>query len=281
MAVVRIVELGHGRRRGEWGYFAQTRHVRKWRVYTDDVEDTSATVLLAFSGSDDGVSFGDPFPDDEDATVTKLTADETDDPQKWEVEAEYTAEPDPLTLPAEVKESTEKVQKVRERDIDGLLIGSTASEPFEPASEFPRRRLVIEVTKNLPVVEAENISSNYLDRVNLTEFMGYAVGTVLLDEYGADVVQRRGFPDYKRARFKFVIDPEGWLYRPLDQGTYYWVAGVPPTRRMFVEPATGRPLTNPQPLDGAGAALATNGTPVYLEFRVHDNAEFNALGLGV
>lgn len=195
-------------------------------------------------------------------------------------EPDRTADDNPLNHAADVSWDSEEVREALTKDLDNKPILNTAHQRYETTIEAVRRRRVITIVKNLATWN-DSIAVAYEETVNSAGFLGYAAGTVMCKKISA----RRVFSSnmyYYQVTFIFVWDRLGWKTRVTSVGTQELVATSPAMKWRAITDEAGTPITQPVLLTSAGLRATGNPpTPYIQEFRVHNEANFNALPLGV
>jgi hypothetical protein len=275
MSVVKIVydPTFDVKRRGSLGAAYNRERVRYFRAYTDDPSD-SDEVVLAEAGAGILPARGDTFIDgrgnaDPYAICQHITATESDDPQKWLVEALYTSEAteiaredvDPLLEAPKVVWGTEVVQQYSSVDINSVPIQSSAGELYPGGHAKERRIRTLKITRNEAVFDIDQ-ADQFQETVNLDPIWGYQPGMVWLYEINSpDAHKYRSGVTYAEVQYCFKMDRE--IVDPatnnvlnnfdtpgiLDQGLYQLKVGT-----FLREPIRegADPITLPRALDGKG-----------------------------
>lgn len=196
-------------------------------------------------------------------------------------EPDRTDDDNPLNHAADISWDSEEVREALTKDLDNKRIVNSAGQRFETAVEAVRRRRVITVVKNLETWN-DSIAIAFEECVNSAAFLGYAARTVMCKKIAA----RRVFSSnmyYFQVTFIFVWDRLGWKTRVVDIGRAkaitFDVNGNASEWEAFTD-NSGIPLTSDVLLNGSGAKL-TAATPYIHEFRVHNEANFASLPLGI
>jgi hypothetical protein len=278
VAVTAIQTIGDApSREAEWRDDQNRSYRQTLRVITDSAADDQYTVVAAVSAV---YPLYSAHASDSLALLKTIRPRATEHPRRWEVELEWNTDTEqeielsPLNRPPTTRYSTEVVSRAVDEDLAGNAVRNSAGEPFEPPAELEVPRLVIQVQHNKESVDAPDIVANYLRRTNSVSWRGFAAGTVLLREFTADE-EFEGGVYFFNTNWTFVVEPEGWLLRLLDHGRNYLSAGA----LVPVVDANGSPRADGGLLDGAGGLLAVGGTPVFREFTVFGEADFNDLAL--
>lgn len=243
------------------------------------------------------------------------------DAYTWGVTAAYstqvtrpdlTAVENPLLRPADISWDTEEVLEPAEQDVDGVQVGTTAGERFDPPVEVERLRLVLAVEKNLLAYDALTALS-YTNTTNDAPWFGFGKGKVLLKKWRASRQFEQG-RFFWRHSFEFKIRPgqnlngytrdspedneegyegfytngeDAWHTYVLNRGFYEIRGGK---QQLILDLTTGQPTAVPLLLSQAGAALRPTAggvdvfgggagavTPYYREYRFRRPANFNLL----
>lgn len=196
-------------------------------------------------------------------------------------EPDRTDDDNPLNHAADISWDSEEVREALTKDLDDKPILNSAFQAYSQAVEAVRRRRVITIVKNLETWN-DSIAIAYEECVNDAIFLGYAVRTVMCKKIAA----RRMFSSnmyYFQVTFIFVWDRLGWKTRVTDAGKYY-INKVPPLPDEIypILDRYGTPTSEDRLLNGSGApATGDPPTPFIQEYRVHNEASFNALPLGI
>ena len=257
----------------------KTEYVRTYAVITNSNSDDQTTVLA--SGSIPALFA--LHPNDSGAYVRTRTATEveklTTGGSAWTVAISYSDsteddEENPLDEPTIYNWGQVKRDIVAERDQANNAVVNSAGDPFHNPPAIRQKSLVqLQVTKNFSSFDG-SLAINYVDRVNSAAFSGGAIGTVLCEGVSAQGPNVENDISFYTVTASFLYDPQGWQPRKiLDQGFRFLDNGV-------VKPieALGVPVSEPKLLDGQGGVLAVGGNPVFLEFNLYAEANFNSMG---
>lgn len=194
-------------------------------------------------------------------------------------EPDRTEEDNPLAHPADVSWDSEEVREAITKDLDNKPIINSAMQRFETAVEIVRRRRVITIVKNFATWN-DTIAEVYEECVNSVAFLGKPAGEV----YCRRISARRVFGSniyYYPVTFVFVWDRFGWKTRVVDIGNAELVS-TSPMKWKEINYTSGQGNVGGVLLNGSGLRATGNPpTPYIHEFRVHNTANFNLIGLGV
>lgn len=195
-------------------------------------------------------------------------------------EPDRTDDDNPLNHPADIFWDSEEVREALTKDLDNKPIINSALQRFETAVEAVRRRRVITIVKNLETWN-DSIAVAFEECVNSGAFLGYSARTVMCRKIAA----RRVFSSnmyYFQVTFIFVWDRLGWKTRVVDVGTAELVSSTPSLVWREIGFNSGTPMTGGVLLNGSGLKATGNPpTPYIHEFRVHNEANFASLPLGI
>lgn len=194
-------------------------------------------------------------------------------------EPDRTEQENPLDIPADISWDSEEVREAATKDLDNKPFMNSSRQRFETAVEIVRRRRVITIVKNFATWN-DSIAEQYEETVNLTTFLNKPPETVFCRRISARRVYQSNMYFYP-VTFIFVHDIFGWKARVVDTGTALLTlssSGKPIWEA--ITDSSGVPVTQPVFLNGAGNLLqGANPVPYVHEFRVHNKANFNLIGL--
>jgi hypothetical protein len=152
-----------------------------------------------------------------------------------------------------------------------VAILNSGGLPFDPPATTTVSRVVLSVTKNMPIATLEYLLA-LKNAVNLYPWRGVPPRCAKVKNVTHDGGKQQGGVAYVTTKWEIALDPDTWDLRLLDQG-YGYIArrtdpktGQPkPVFMRFVD-ANGESLDQPVPLDGAGKPLEPNAAPVFLRF---------------
>src|SRR5262245_53444720 len=290
MAVVSVDEVGHGRRMSSYSNQfdratdEQMRtHTRVFRVVTDSPLDDQLDVINAPGIPD----LWTDHPSDAFTSAVDYEVTETEDPERWYVTVKYELVIDPTTEPAVVRISATTEERVIEEDKNGAGITNSAYDHFDPPPTLPESIIVFNVQKNLASasLNVANIEANYKLHVNSAVYAfkspdgvvigSFAIGKVKLVEFTAEPDYRNN-TEFWKTTWTFHVRERGWHLRLLDAGFREYVAAQSRYRTITV---AGQPVSNAALLNGAGLKLAPGGVPVFRDYTIFADADFNLLSL--
>ena len=284
MAVTSVKEIWSGRR-GSQDIESKRDYARVFRVGTNDVKDGPLTVRLApglprikdvYLDANGAVDAGS-FCNSVDA------AHDQDDPNTWQVTAEYSSDvkrldipENPLNKPVEVTWATAKQQRPTDEDIHGNAIVNSAGEKFDPVVEKDDSRIMITFKRNEPFFP-QQIAFIFQDVVNEDVWFGAPVLTCKVESIAANLAFENGI-FFWPVTYTIEFRRDGWQARLLDQG-YYEKGDSQAEPKKLILDKNGQPLTAPALLDGKGKKLKEGEKPVFLSFFLYDIKPFAQLNL--
>ncbi len=282
MGVVAVKKIGRGKRsrREEPTYNRATeqqdRSIRQpYLVKTSSPLDDPAVVMSAVALP----QMWTAHPTDTNIVVTSRSCEETDDPNTWIVDIEYSQVTDPTEEPAIVTVSNQSEDWAIEEDINGDAILNAARDPFDPPVTVQTGRMVIQISKNFPLFDAAAFMRQHLYTTNDLEYEIPGVGEFLTGElWVADISSKE---DFKFSAFWAVqvtlhARDRGWNLKVLNAG----FRALDATGRLLtVRGPDGQPVQNPALLAADGTRLGLAGTPNFLEFQVFEASDYDAMGL--
>lgn len=289
--IVAVTELFEGRK-GRASAEGVRTYTRMFHVLTDSVEDSGREIAEA-----SGVpGIGDPFSDsDPAAKSTSVSPDQVSGtPYLWLVTVEYSSDPgtrsgsslpeNPLRRPAVIEWGLERLTAPVAKDLDGAAVVNSAGDRFDPLPEIDVAIPILRVTKNRASYDAGEALS-FVNTVNKSAFLGFGPGRAKCQAITASQQFENGI-EYFAVVYEFAGRREGWQISVVDFGEHYLdgdekrQATTPvhdsTTDANFIDDAVpGHGV----PLDGAGGRLGRGESPVFLDFRVYDETDFNDLGI--
>lgn len=245
------------------------------------------------------------YPEDPYAFCVRLSpSQDQDDPTLWRVTAEYSYNldlgtggtgnpavdaqqagqapadrvPNPLLRPRDysISSGTYPWAVYRARNpstgVYDKGITNSAGDPFLPPVEIQRAEATITVGLNA----TSSPSAAWLGSVGCVNSnsmligpYSVGVGTVKLNKVSAQFVFENNM-SYWRWSLEFGYRST-WSVEILDQGLRELVSG---SLKFIRDPATGEKVDQPVLLDGAGAKLASGGTPYFRTFDVYPRVAF-------
>lgn len=175
---------------------------------------------------------------------------------------------DPLTWVPIYRTRFERVQQVRNKDINGDTIANSAGQAFEQG---------IIITRKLPVWDFFQFESAALsdeaiiarsETINSAAFRGRATHTLKLDVLSSEI----GFYYGQRMRlsqYQLTYDKDKWTDKREDTGTVYLDGSE---LKSYV--ADGNVILGA--LNGSGGKQAPGTAPAVLEFDVYEELDFNS-----
>lgn len=184
--------------------------------------------------------------------------------------SDYTADTNDIQI------SFSPYSRVMDKDIAGTAVLNSAGDPFDPPYEVEDYHLLLSITRSIsPTAAAKAIT--YQNTVHNNATAATIAGFTINQYYGhvKDIrLQRclRNATVYYEATFQIEIansNSPGFRAAILDAGMSYINAGA----KYRFQDGTGENM-NPQKLNGSGAALAIDGTPVFLTYYPYPGANF-------
>lgn len=184
----------------------------------------------------------------------------------------------PLDRPAEISDGANIFTRFCDKDTSGNAILNKANQPFDPPVEADDARLAVTVTRNF----AERLNSlAYINRVNDTEFLGGAAGTVKIQDFQQTrKIEEYGEGDeaeeieYWEVTVVFEYNPDGWQKSTLNAGRYQLAADGSLDQTDVRD--------DPWPLDNSGQFIDSASLPgaeTYVDSDVYYEANFDSIGL--
>ena len=165
-------------------------------------------------------------------------------------------------------------------DQAGNAIRNSAGDPFDSPITRDDTRSVITVERNELVSAFDlTLAESYRDKVNNATWNGFDAKTVKCSSITTGPPQQdaNGAIFYV-VTYVFEIDRDTWKKSLLDQGLCQ-LDSSSPARQTPITDANGQPVTEAVPLDGSGHRLASNATPVQLDFDVYPAVDFGVFNL--
>ena len=284
MAIVDYGELPQ--RTGKTDSSFKRSYTRVFEVLSDDFADGPITVAAAV-----GLGLGNTYQSGNDvdlgAFVQDIEAREVERGQEiglWNVTVQYggvdptqggeNADGNPLNKPIEVRWGSERYERVVDEDINGDPIVNSAGDPFDPPLVIDDSRPVLQITRNEATFDA-GLADAYKDTINSEPWRGNDAKTWKVAEITGKREFHAEFGYYYVVDYEFHFRPETWTKRVLNQG----MRAKSGSTRKAIATSDGTPISTPVPLDAAGAALAPDGTPIWLEFEVYPSVAFSVFNL--
>lgn len=202
---------------------------------------------------------------------------------KWTITAEYSSEIDdidPTELPPEVSWTSEIFEEVLRKDLNGKPIQTVPGEPLILTGRKAMPVLTISRTENAPF--NPSIILNYTNTINSGAFWGAAAKSALLESIQAKYKQieltngnKKWFVDTTYViKFKKIPNvDEPWKASVLHHGSKYFQNAEDEAQAW----EDGRGNNGTYNLDRNGFLLADNADPVYLDFDIYEQRNFDAL----
>jgi hypothetical protein len=282
---------------------ATNEYTVTYKVTSDDRNDGPGAVESCFGVPSIGDLYqvGNDF--DAGARVTGKQVRQIS-PWEWEVDITYDNQPidirvlqaqqddNPLNQPVEIKYSFQQRTRAvpgtfndpavppSNRTFDGPIYASNG-EAFDPQPEMEVTDPVLTIKRNLQTIDgaflmslSNSVNSDYWQNAEPRQLK---IGGV---EASSKYHEKCGY--YWEVTYSIAYRWETWDIQLLNQGTYYWTAGVPTSmwgttiRPSVKQTALGEPrLIN---LTTAGN-INTGSTPTYTRLRVYREVDFSTLGL--
>jgi len=186
----------------------------------------------------------------------------------------------PVERPPVIRWDTHTVRKVIEKDLNNQWVLNSAGDKFDPPLEvdwaYPQ------VTVEVPVLELPVGVWSYLNAINSQswEIDGYTISarcaklvSMSLSEWQFEEWEGELYP-YRIFSYTALLQSTSWQPKVLDCGFRERVDGE---LRQIILP-NGMAPSSPVLLDGQGRAqLQPNAQPVYLDFTVFYELDFNLL----
>ncbi len=220
----------------------------------------------------------DTYPDDDwlwcvDKTCRRRGGD------LFEVTCRYKSVEDPLAADPVVDIGFVGSEEPIDRDINGDPILNSADVTFDPPVTSNFDDMLLSITRNQ---SAFNLTQalNYKGTLNDASFYGFAAGKCKISDIKGTMFKSAG-RYYYSVTYEFQFRWDGWLKRRLDEGMRRIVSSTPgsPLETEVIPDKNGEPLTEPHMLDGSGALLNSDATPVYLEFDIYRSTDFSVLDI--
>lgn len=289
MSVIACVETFEGRSGNQQLEKFTRKYTRTYNVRVNSVADTAVTVLGALLLPPLGSAFpGDPLA----ICINRSARSDSSTQYIWRVQCEYSSEaPDPdkqdenpLLRPTEFKISTEKQKEGIDADINGNKLVNSAGDPFLPPIERDGTLIKLTATKNLAIAAFNSATAlEYVDKVNDDTWQGFPPFSVKLESVEASQKWESNMTFWATTwnfSVKMTREDDAWIggwspIRILDQGYHELVDG----ERRAISEQLGRAKSTPTLLDGNGAVLPEEDDPVFLEFELYEQKDFDTLPL--
>jgi len=158
-------------------------------------------------------------------------------------------------------------------------ITNSAGEPLPPTTT--QIAIPVLTIRRAELAFNDSIIDTYVNKVNSTAYWGRAAGKALMAGITAQTA-KKDYTKYFNVEYtiKFSPLPEGWAFKPLDEGSYYWNGGVGTgTKVPFGDDAFQQVIGN---LNGSGGKNASPLTPSFVTpaYNRYNKVNFNTLNLG-
>ena len=290
MAVTSVTELPDCD--GEQNNTYQRTYTRTFRVICDSRNDGPRTAREASGIPSIGNTYSRGNESDSGAFVQSVkarceSAGANPDHSQWVVTVAYgpynsnVFPSNPVSWPVLVSFGSQKFERVVVRDVNGDPIRNSAKDPYsEPVTVDDSRPILTVVRNELVSSYDDTVAGQYRDKVNLNAWNNCAVKTVKCSSITTSQQQYDSVNDmwYFQVTYVFEYNPDGWKKKLLDQG-FAELDGSSPPKQKLIKGPDGQPLNEPCLLDGSGAKLASNGTPVFTDWEVYTAVDFSGLNI--
>lgn len=279
----------------------------EWMVVSDRMDDSPRPVSAA--GALASRTWWSAYPDDPNARLKEIHAEQTDDLNVWRVKLKYDSEFEPFdrSLPPEerpwhfdygsvsseellVRDYTEEIDEDGNVTTpDGLPVVNSAGVPYDPPPSVPSSRPTIMITLFRMIAEPDRIEI-YQNAVNDADFYGYPPDSLRVTEYKQSPQHEDEWGDFYQYTITLEYKSDGWNpLRVLDAGTVQIATFTNDAmeEQVYYTPIldrkSGSPVTSPVPLDGEGHELERlegddlADNLVYLEFVGYRQRDFTYL----
>lgn len=275
MSVVSVAEVWESRS-GSIDYKFQRQYVRRFRVFVDDTTDGAVTVRAGV-----GIGLGAAYPEDAYSKVKGISVtNDGQDPLVWYVTLNYdsvwefdpaSANENPLLRPELKSLSYETQEKFVRQDLDGEDIVNSAGTPISPPMSVEKSVQILRIKQNRATVP---VTADVLNCINSSTWRGHAAKTCKIRAPEVEEVWENNVL-YYAVTWVVAIRKEPWSpTKVLNEGFYEYDYDTEDV--VMIRDKYGAPAQSPRLLDEFGVVL-TSGDPVYLEFRFHDEINFNTV----
>lgn len=241
-------------RKGALTEINNRRFVMKYTVLTDNISDGPDIIRRTYGIPKVGDSYQAGNDSDPAATCVNVDIKATESPYAWILEAEYDTDrlvtnfiDNPLNIPPEIQWSFAKYERVMVRDILGVPLVNSSTEWFDPPIVAEDSRPVLTITRNERSFSPANAVA-YQDACNYDNFAGVAPRQAKITSITGVKQIDVGF-QYWKVTYEIEFRRETFDTFVLDQG--YRDAN----RKLFLDPLTATPMSNPTLMNGKGARL--------------------------
>lgn len=250
--------------------------VHKWTVQSDDPAKGQDVIYDALKAN--GIELNMAHPTVPGHYLRTIQLDETsEDGLQWEAVGTFsqydpgsTGGSDPLSAKAQFSVRSNIRQVPVDVDLDGKPVRNSARQRFAVPVTRDANDPVLTVVRNEEAVDPLFLKG-LENTVNGTDFMGYPAGTVRYVTH--EITSQRdplGNP-YVQVSYQFNVNLDGWIAKPIDQGTVHLEDGVQEPNYTEDWKAIRQ---DPVFLDGAGGVLAEDAEAVYLEFTIYEEVDY-------
>ena len=147
-------------------------------------------------------------------------------------------------------------------------VTTSANLPFDPPAHTEVSRIVLSVTKNMPIATLEYLLA-LKNAVNRFTWRGVPTRCAKIKSVTHDGGKEKSGTQYVTTKWEIGLDGDTWDLRLLDAGYGYLQTRTDPATNLPVTKYTrytdinGQPLEHPVPLNGRGAPLDPNDAPVF------------------
>lgn len=294
MAIVKVVQNWAGQTCHKNTDKLTREYTQKWTVVVSAASDDINSVILA-SGSLPVLNVS-TFASDSGSLCYDVEAHQVK-PTEWVLNYKYSSNPplpsqsvaDPTARPAIFKSQFQQYDKPMGVDLAGIPVLNSAGQPFAQPPTAQRGRLILTVEKNYSISDTNADVATwlqgiqiYIDSCNVGDWFGYPAYSCRLVGVDAQPKEENQV-SYLAVTYRIEVsdydasDPELWtMTNILDCGYQQLVGG----QLIAIQDTFGRPVTQPWPLDGSGAALAPGFAPssvVYDTFNFYDFQDWSAI----
>lgn len=297
MSVTTVKEEWRQRNASGGGALKQ-KVVRSWLIYTNDKTDGPGDVYLGAAASLPAQF--ESHPELPQATAREISIQNLEEtPLVWRATVTYSSEPitkeeedeheisDPLSRPPKISIDRENFEVAVTEDRDGKAILNSAGDPFLDPIIWPSTRKKFNVTFNSATIPAwHDALEGMVNDGDVTIVKGgtatvYAANSLLFIPGNISDLKDEDGTTYMEISFALLHNRRGWTVRLLDAGLYQVVDDV--RTRIQVENDSQElvDVSEPVPLDGAGAVLAnpTPATAHFNDFEIAEEGDFSILPL--
>lgn len=192
---------------------------------------------------------------------------------------------DPLAEPWTSDGDADEYSELMDKDLDGKPVQSSSHEPFTgKQAERIRTRRRLQLSKNFATLNLDWIDSlEGTTNQNAITLLGksFAAKTLVIRKIRHQTKVQMPCKYYFPHTFCLDVNPETFVRKLIDRGRRKLSAGGDVANPQHFEPirlSDGTPVKDPVLLDGAGNVKATGASPVVLEFKFHEEADWSSIG---